>query len=92
MAAELAAANAGLKSANDRMLAELKAAAVVQQSLLPQSIPDLRDVRIAWRFRPCVELAGDAVRLVPERALDKRSEHWRRRKHQHRYESKQLPI
>jgi sigma-B regulation protein RsbU (phosphoserine phosphatase) len=60
-AAELAEANARLTQANERMKAELDAAAVVQRALLPQEMPALEGVSIAWRFRPCAELAGDLL-------------------------------
>jgi sigma-B regulation protein RsbU (phosphoserine phosphatase) len=51
----------GLRAANERMKAELQAAALVQRSLLPPAAPDLGGVPVAWRFRPCVELAGDLL-------------------------------
>jgi phosphoserine phosphatase RsbU/P len=60
-AAALEEANARLKTANERMRAELEAAALVQRSLLPASLPEIAGVQIAWRFRPCSELAGDLL-------------------------------
>ncbi len=38
---------------------DLRAAAVIQQSLLPQEIPSVDNVRIAWRFQPCELIGGD---------------------------------
>jgi sigma-B regulation protein RsbU (phosphoserine phosphatase) len=60
-AAALADANALLTAANDRMRAELEAAALVQRSLLPTTLPEVAGVQFAWRFRPCSELAGDLL-------------------------------
>lgn len=57
----LAAANAALLAANDRMRRELAAAALVQQSLLPARMPDVPGASFAWRFRPSGELAGDLL-------------------------------
>jgi sigma-B regulation protein RsbU (phosphoserine phosphatase) len=52
---------AELREANERMRAELEAAAAVQRSLLPSALPETDRVRFAWRFRPCGELAGDLL-------------------------------
>jgi sigma-B regulation protein RsbU (phosphoserine phosphatase) len=60
-AEEVAAANALLRTANERMKAELDAAAIVQRALLPTSVPEHHRVRFAWRFKPCAELAGDLL-------------------------------
>jgi sigma-B regulation protein RsbU (phosphoserine phosphatase) len=61
--------NAELQSANQHMKRGLEAAAVVQQSLLPAALPDVPGVKLAWSFRPCEELAGDFLNVLP---LDKR--------------------
>ena len=61
---DLAKRNAELESANRRMREDLEAAARVQEALLPAALPDLADYDFAWRFRPCTELAGDALNLV----------------------------
>jgi PAS domain S-box-containing protein len=50
-----------LRAANERMKAELDAAAIVQRALLPGTLPEAGPVRIAWRFRPSGELAGDLL-------------------------------
>jgi sigma-B regulation protein RsbU (phosphoserine phosphatase) len=64
---ELAAANKTLALANRRMKRELEAAARVQQALLPTRAPDLSGYEFAWHYRPCDELAGDALNVFPLR-------------------------
>lgn len=55
--------NEKLQAVNQRMSNDLKAAARVQQSLLPASLPDRPGVNLAWSFRPCEELAGDFLNV-----------------------------
>lgn len=55
----LRAAHNKLRQANARMRQNLKAAAQVQQALLPLDLPEYAWGKVAWRFRPCDELAGD---------------------------------
>jgi phosphoserine phosphatase RsbU/P len=57
--AELEKLNARLTVANERMEHDLRAAARVQQSLLPDQKCDVPAVRVAWKYQPCHELAGD---------------------------------
>ncbi len=59
----LAQRNAQLQEANQRMTRDLEAAAKVQQSLLPSSLPDVPQARFAWHYRPCDELAGDFLNV-----------------------------
>jgi serine phosphatase RsbU (regulator of sigma subunit) len=63
--AEIDRQNQNLASANDRMKRDLDAAARVQQTLLPQSLPEVGGVRFAWAYRPCDELAGDSLGILP---------------------------
>jgi len=58
---ELEVRNEELVTANQRMKRDLEAAARVQAALLPDSLPDTARVQFAWRYRPCDELAGDAL-------------------------------
>lgn len=51
--------NAELEQVNARMRRELEMAARLQQSLLPQSPPQVAGVDFAWTYQPCDELAGD---------------------------------
>jgi sigma-B regulation protein RsbU (phosphoserine phosphatase) len=56
---ELSSLNTQLERVNRRMSQDLDAAARVQQSLLPASLPETSRVRFAWKYKPCDELAGD---------------------------------
>lgn len=60
---DLAQRNELLQVANKRMTRDLEAAARVQQSLLPSTMPEVPQVRFAWRYRPCDELAGDFLNV-----------------------------
>jgi sigma-B regulation protein RsbU (phosphoserine phosphatase) len=60
---ELAARYQELSTVNLRMKEELRAAARVQRALLPPEIPQHHRCRFAFRFRPCDELAGDALNV-----------------------------
>ena len=53
------------QQANDRMRRDLEAAARVQQSLLPDTIPDIPGVTLGWIYRPCTELGGDSLNVFP---------------------------
>ena len=52
-----------LKRAVARHRRDLESAALIQQSLLPASLPKLAGVDVAWTFRPCDELAGDSLNV-----------------------------
>jgi sigma-B regulation protein RsbU (phosphoserine phosphatase) len=56
--------NQELSAANQRMKHDLDAAARVQQTLLPDHLPEVAGFRFAWSYRPCDELAGDALDVV----------------------------
>lgn len=60
----LAERNRALEAANARMSRDLRAAARIQESFLPQSPPDLPGLGFSWAFRPCDELAGDALNAI----------------------------
>jgi sigma-B regulation protein RsbU (phosphoserine phosphatase) len=62
---ELAAANAGLSQSNLRMKRDLEAAARIQQAFLPAEGGHDGGIGFAWRYRPCDELAGDTLNVVP---------------------------
>lgn len=57
--------NLELAAANQRMRKELQLAARVQQALLPTELPELAGVKFAWTYRPCDELGGDSLNVVP---------------------------
>lgn len=65
----LQAANRKLEAAAQRLKQDLEAAAVVQRALLPSALPRVPGINLAWAFRPCQELAGDALNVFP---LDER--------------------
>jgi serine phosphatase RsbU (regulator of sigma subunit) len=56
--------NQDLSSANNRMKRDLDAAARVQRTLLPEHCPEIQGLKFAWSYRPCDELAGDALNVV----------------------------
>jgi sigma-B regulation protein RsbU (phosphoserine phosphatase) len=60
----LARQNQELQSANERMKRDLQAAARIQESLLPQRMPEVPGFRFAWAFKPCDELAGDILNIM----------------------------
>jgi sigma-B regulation protein RsbU (phosphoserine phosphatase) len=46
------------------MKRDLDAAARVQRTLLPEGFPEIQGLNFAWTYRPCDELAGDALNIV----------------------------
>lgn len=56
--------NQDLFRANQRMKQDLDAAARVQRTLLPDGFPEIEGLNFAWTYRPCDELAGDALNIV----------------------------
>jgi sigma-B regulation protein RsbU (phosphoserine phosphatase) len=54
----------GLRRAKEALEHDLRLAARVQQALLPPAELRLPGLRIARAFRPCADLAGDAVGVV----------------------------
>ncbi len=62
---DLEAANGRLSTSNARMKRDLEAAARIQQAFLPGPAPSVGTARFAWRYRPCDELAGDTLNVVP---------------------------
>ena len=53
-----------LRASHDRMSRDLAAAARIQGSLLPQKSPSVEGFEFCWRYRPCDELAGDALNVL----------------------------
>ncbi|MEM7391108.1 MAG: SpoIIE family protein phosphatase [Verrucomicrobiota bacterium] len=41
------------------LMKDMKAAARIQQNLLPRTLPDTPQVHFAWKYEPCQTLAGD---------------------------------
>ena len=61
---ELKNVNEVIKGQNEKMRVDLEAAARVQQSLLPSTLPRTSRAHFAWAYRPCDELAGDLLNVV----------------------------
>ena len=57
--------NARLAMAHDRMSRDLKAAARIQETFLPRDLPRVPGASFAWVYRPCDELAGDGLNVIP---------------------------
>ncbi len=62
---ELEETNALLAKANGRMSRDLKAAARIQETFLPREVPRVHGAEFAWIYRPCDELAGDGLNVIP---------------------------
>jgi phosphoserine phosphatase RsbU/P len=62
---ELEASNARLAEVNGRMSRDLKAAARIQETFLPREVPRVPGTDFAWIYRPCDELAGDGLNVIP---------------------------
>jgi len=62
---ELEGTNARLAKANGRMSRDLKAAAKIQAMFLPRESPRVPGTDFAWVYRPCDELAGDGLNVIP---------------------------
>jgi sigma-B regulation protein RsbU (phosphoserine phosphatase) len=62
---ELERANVQLAEANSRMTRDLKAAAKIQETFLPRNLPRVPGSNFAWVYRPCDELAGDGLNIIP---------------------------
>ncbi len=62
---ELEETNARLVKANDRRSRDLKAAAKIQETFLPREAPRVPGTDFAWIYRPCDELAGDGLNVIP---------------------------
>lgn len=60
---QLQKANRELSEATQRTRQELEAAAKVQEAFLPTAPPAVGSLKFAWAFRPCAELAGDALNV-----------------------------
>jgi PAS domain S-box-containing protein len=57
--------NAQVALAHDRMSRDLKAAARIQETFLPRELQSIPGATFAWAYRPCDELAGDGLNVIP---------------------------
>ena len=60
---EVIKANEALLKKQEALDEDLKAAAGIQRSLLPQEPPDTRIVDVAWQFIPCEKIGGDIFNM-----------------------------
>ena len=61
---EVIKANEELLKKQETLDEDLKAAAGIQRSLLPQEPPDAGIVDVAWRFMPCERIGGDIFNMI----------------------------
>ena len=57
--------NHALSSAKTQLEKDLEAAAVIQKTLLPQTLPPLAPFEAAWCYLPCEQVGGDLVNVSP---------------------------
>jgi sigma-B regulation protein RsbU (phosphoserine phosphatase) len=57
--------NRQLSERQERMDEDLRAAAGIQKSLLPVSLPRISDLDMAWRFLPSETIGGDVFNVFP---------------------------
>ncbi len=62
---ELEQANSTLERANSRMSRDLEAAAQDPEVVPPRAVPRIPGTEFAWCYRPCDELAGDGLNIIP---------------------------
>lgn len=62
---ELEQTNARLEKVNGRMSRDLKAAAKIQETFLPRETIRVPGLSFAWTYRPCDELGGDGLNIIP---------------------------
>ena len=57
--------NSRLERVNRRMSRDLEAAAEIQKTFLPSTAPEVPGTEFVWCYRPCDELAGDGLNIIP---------------------------
>ena len=58
-------ANLRLEAASLALREDLQAAAALQRALLPAQLPTFAELAFTYRFRPCTEVGGDALNVIP---------------------------
>ena len=58
-------ANRRLEAAGVALRHDLQAAAALQRALLPAELPTFAELRFTYRFRPCTEVGGDSLNVIP---------------------------
>jgi len=64
-------ANQDLLKKQEGLDNDLKAAAEIQKSLLPDALPGIKSLDVSWKFMPCQRIGGDLFNLL---RLDE--DHW----------------
>jgi PAS domain S-box-containing protein len=57
--------NQRLKAASEAMKRDLQAAAALQRALLPSELPSFAGLDLAYRVRPCSDVGGDSLNVIP---------------------------
>ncbi|MEO8605030.1 MAG: SpoIIE family protein phosphatase [bacterium] len=57
--------NRELNEKQEHLDEDLKAAAVIQRTLVPSVPPTMPGLQLAWRFQPCDRVGGDLFHFVP---------------------------
>jgi sigma-B regulation protein RsbU (phosphoserine phosphatase) len=60
----LMAANLELMQKQKNLDEDLQAAAGIQQGLLPQKLPEIQQLNIAWKFMPSEKIGGDIFNVI----------------------------
>lgn len=60
---KLSLQNNQLQAANAEMRLNMESAVKIQESLLPEELPEVKGVNFAWRCRPFHDLAGDILNI-----------------------------
>jgi PAS domain S-box-containing protein len=58
-------ANERLEAASEAMKRDLQAAAALQRALLPAELPRLAGLDLAYEVRPCSDVGGDSLNVIP---------------------------
>ncbi|MDY6855394.1 MAG: SpoIIE family protein phosphatase [Thermodesulfobacteriota bacterium] len=53
-----------LEEANNKIIKDLEYAARIQQSLLPNNLPNINGIEMCWKFFPCTQLGGDMLNVL----------------------------
>jgi sigma-B regulation protein RsbU (phosphoserine phosphatase) len=53
-----------LEEANHKIIKDLEYAASIQQSLLPNNLPNIDGIDMCWKFFPCTQLGGDMLNVL----------------------------
>jgi len=60
---KLSLQNSRLQAANAEMRMNMESAVKIQESLLPEELPETKAAGFAWRYRPFHDLAGDILNI-----------------------------